>query len=165
MGIFKVLSKHEGPMTVAEIAGSAKGNDQNFVQRIVQSLAAHGMVSQIDDTHYQANEITHDFTTPGRIGSVYTQMFCMPAFANLHLMLRDNGYQTPPDGRHTAWQRARGGETTMWEWMKQEPEMGQYFNDWMTTVRPHASDDLAEMYPFDRLFERSKPEEVIFVDV
>lgn len=165
MGIFGVIAKHEGPMTVADITPLVKSHDANIVQRIVQGLAAHGMVSQTDDTHYQANEITHDFTTPGRIGSVYTQMFCMPAYSNLHLMLRDNGYRTPLDGRHTAWQRAHGGQTTMWEWMKQEPEMGKYFNDWMTTVRPHSSDDLAAIYPFDRLFEGSKSEEIIFVDV
>lgn len=166
MGIFRALASVNDTMTISEIAQTAKLPDAGLVQRVVQSMAAHGMVDQIDATHYSPNAITHDFTNPGRIGSAMTQMFCMRAYSALPWFLRENGYKTPSGAKNGVWQHAYGGEDTMWEWMKKNPQMGKYFNDYMTAARPYTtSSGLVDEFPFGKLFEGSTAEEVIFVDV
>lgn len=165
MDIFKALVDGDRAMTLGDIARSAKVNDEVLVQRIVQALAAHGMVDQLDAQHYKANDITKDFATPGRHGGVMTQMFSMRAYSALPQVLRKNGYKSPPDLKSCCWQEAYGSEQTMWEWMKENPEMGKYFNDYMSAARPHTGLDLADEYPFQDLFQGSKAEDVAFVDV
>ncbi|KAK4494655.1 hypothetical protein PRZ48_014011 [Zasmidium cellare] len=165
MGIFSSLAHGNKPMTTEEIARSSKGGDVLLVQRIIQALAAHGLVDQTDERHYLANDITRDFTTPGRHGSAMTQMFSMRAYSALPWFLRKNGYKSPASLRECCWQEVYEGDGTIWEWMKEYPEMGRYFNDYMAAARPYTSSALGEEFPFGRLFEGSKKDDVVFVDV
>ncbi|KAF2162455.1 hypothetical protein M409DRAFT_27079 [Zasmidium cellare ATCC 36951] len=165
MGIFASLAQGDKPMTTAEIARSSEGGDVLLVQRIVQALAAHGLIDQTDEQHYLANDITRDFTTPGRHGSAMTQMFSMRAYSALPWFLRKNGYKSPASVKECCWQEVYEGDGTIWEWMKENPEMGKYFNDYMAAARPYTSSALVEEFPFEKLFEGSTGEEIVFVDV
>lgn len=165
MGLFSALAQsNKSMMAVDEITRSCKGEEEDLVQRIVQALAAHGMIDQIDDQHYQANNITRDFASPARHGSVMILSFTMRAFSALPWLLRKNGYRTPPDLRNCCWQELHGVGGTMWEWLGENPEMGKLFNDYMSVEKPYMS-KLMDEYPFEKLFEDSTRDEVIFVDV
>lgn len=165
MGIFSALTQSEKPTnTIEEITRSSKGDEEDLIQRIVQALAAHGMIDQTDDQHYQANDITRDFASPARHGSVMILSFIMRAFSALPWLLRKNGYRTPLDLKHCCWQELHGAEGTMWEWLEKNAEMGRLFNDYMSVEKPYMS-KLMDEYPFEKLFEGSTSDEVIFVDV
>lgn len=165
MDIFSALANTNSPMTVSEIAKSAKGGDELLVQRIVQGLAAHGMVAQADEGHYQANDVTREYATPGRAAAIMTQLFSTRAYASLPWFLRETNYKTPTNLKNCAWQYAYGTPQTIWEWLKANPEMGGYFNEYMAAGRADSNEDLEDIYPFDKLFEGASKEDVLFVDV
>lgn len=164
MDIFAAIAKHEEPQSVAQIARQAKGRDETLVRRIVRLLGAHGMVDQTGKDAYAPNDVTREYTKTALIGHLYTMLFTAKALTGLPYFFRQNGYQNCANPEDCAWQYTYGNGP-FWEWLKAEPEQAKYFNDFMTTARTQKSDDLVGIYPFQKLFEGSSPENVLFVDV
>ncbi|EME77297.1 uncharacterized protein MYCFIDRAFT_83244 [Pseudocercospora fijiensis CIRAD86] len=159
MGIFKAIASSTNPQFIAQITQQAKGNDQMLVTKVVRLLAAHGMVDQIDVDSYGPNDLTKDLTDTGRVGDKYTMLFSMKALADMPYFFRENGYKVATDPKNTVWQKTYDSRT-MFEWLEGNPEQGKYFN-----ARSTNRDELAKLYPFEKLFEGTSPEDVLFVDV
>ncbi|KAF7187911.1 O-methyltransferase gsfD [Pseudocercospora fuligena] len=164
MDIFKAIASSTKPQSIAEITKQAKGNDEMLVTKVVRHLAAHGMVDQLDIDSYGPNELTRDLTDTGRVGDKYTMLFTMKALAEMPYFFRENGYKVSTDPKNTVWQKTYDSRT-MFEWLEGNPEQGKYFNDFMTIARSTDRDELAKLYPFEKLYEGTTPEDVLFVDV
>ena len=164
MDIFKALAASEGPHSVSQIAKQAKGGDELLVNRIVRHLAAHGMVDQVGKDAYVPNDVTKDYIVTSTVGCEYTMLFSMRALASMPYHFRDIGYKNCTDPYNTLWQHAYD-KRDFWTWLKEEPEMGKYFNDFMATPRSVENDDIVKIYPFEKLFQGSSPEDILFVDV
>lgn len=54
---------------------------------------------------------------------------------------------------------------TFWEWLEARPDQGYQFNNMLKMPRSGFKENLVDVYPFERLFEGSNAEDVLFVDV
>ncbi|KAG8630009.1 hypothetical protein KVT40_001628 [Elsinoe batatas] len=165
LGIFKILASADRPLSTEEIVAQAHG-DKKLAQRALRFLAGHAMVEQLTADTYAANDTTRDYATDARVANVWSMLFCMRAYAALPFWLRDIDHSNPADPKDCAWQYGWHTREDFWQWLESHPDMSHHFNVYMTAARSrHDDDDLTQVYPFKQLFEGSKPEDVLFVDV
>lgn len=94
-----------------------------------------------------------------------SRRFCTPSYYALPEFLRTNDYQNPTNPHDSAWQLGFKTHETMWEWMRARPELSDHFNNMMRIPRSAFAENLADFYPFQKLFEGSQSNDAIFVDV
>lgn len=165
LGIFRILSESDGPITTKEITTKVQG-EKLLADRALRFLVSHGMVDQVSLDTFAANDTTRDYATNDRVANVWTMLFCMRSYAALPFFLREIKLASPSDPENCAWQYGWHTKENFWQWLDTHPEMNDHFNVYMTASRSRFDDDdLSAVYPFKELFAGSNPEDVLFVDV
>jgi len=96
------------------------------------------------------------------------RVFCMRSYSALPFFLRDIKLGDSTDPEKCAWQYGWNTKETFWQWLESHPEMSRHFNVYMTMTAARSrfdDDNLCEFYPFEKLFNGSCPEDILFVDV
>ncbi|WPH01322.1 Hypothetical protein R9X50_00416100 [Acrodontium crateriforme] len=165
LDIPNTIAAHNGPIQLKEIAEKTPSAAEVLVMRIVRFLAGHGMIDQLDEEVYVANDLTRDYATDVRRAQIFKMLYCLPSYAALPAFLRETGYRDSSDPKNCAWQKGLQTTDTFWQWLDKRPMEANWFNTLMTAARSANDDSLAKTYPFSKLFAGAQHDDVLFVDV
>ncbi|KAH8433789.1 uncharacterized protein LDX57_011423 [Aspergillus melleus] len=120
-----------GPATAKQLAVPKKA-DPVFVERILRALANIEYVKECGLGLYAPSVLTEEMAqriSAGVIDSLFCD--CLPGIVRAPEFLRNTGYQNPCDPRSTPLQDAHGFDTSIWEWMAENPNSLARFNTYM----------------------------------
>ncbi|KAI1179887.1 S-adenosyl-L-methionine-dependent methyltransferase [Nemania sp. FL0916] len=134
--LFEILVEHkEEPTTTAELASKTK-IDPVLLKRLLRYYQSFGMIDQLTDDQYQANNITSALVSPGGAAGVPFYLATLtPAFIAIPQFLRENNYANIVDGAHSPWYIGQRTDLEPFKWLYSRPDMLKYFMTWMINQR------------------------------
>lgn len=167
-GLFDVLSGLKGaPATNAELAAKT-GVEPALLKRLLRYYQSFGIVSQLGDDLYGANNITRALVTlGGRSALPFIHSAVAPAVNAMPQFLRETKYADMTDQTHLPWHLGHNEDTTesVFKWVLERPEVMKSFMGWMAGQRDGLPSFLS-VVDFDAEFASgARPGAPVFVDV
>ncbi|KAI1206245.1 O-methyl transferase B [Annulohypoxylon truncatum] len=135
LGIFKVLAKANGAMTVDDVAKET-GADPLLMKRILRFYNAINVAREVGPHQYEATNITHNLTEEFcTVGLSHFWGFVAKQYPFIPEFLKENGYQNTTDPKHTVFQKTWNTPKTPFELMPTLPEAMDDFHTYMALRR------------------------------
>ncbi|KAF2233453.1 S-adenosyl-L-methionine-dependent methyltransferase [Viridothelium virens] len=164
LGIFRLLSRIEKPISAQEVAGKT-GADPVLINRILRFLASFRIIAECGEGVFEASHVTKTLAEPGaQAGVGHHFYFFNPILQILPKWLKEHHYQNVSSSFDCPFQRGFNTDQPLFLWMQHQPELLGYFvpfmNDyhkgkpvWTTVAR------------FDEQCQGWNGERPLFVDV
>ncbi|KAK3360905.1 S-adenosyl-L-methionine-dependent methyltransferase [Lasiosphaeria ovina] len=164
LGLFKLLVKSAGPLTVDEVAQKT-GAEVLLAGRLLRYLASIGAVDEDSKRQYAANALTKNLADkvaePGIRHYLYT---CVPQYLAIPEYLKKNGYKSPTDELHTVFQDAYKTDKHAYAWFGDNPANLVYFNDFMA-LRRESDLSWLSVYPVEAATKGWHAEAPVYVNI
>ncbi|KAK5626151.1 hypothetical protein RRF57_001866 [Xylaria bambusicola] len=164
--IFEVLSKERGKMIDREELSIVTKTDPVLLKRLLRYYQSFGMLDQLGDDHYQANNMTSAIISPGgRSALSFYFEAVVPALNAIPQCLRDNAYQNITYGECFPWYVGHQTNKKIYEWMKDHPSVLDHFMSFMIRQRygQHTFLDVVDFSEFTR--HNVNEDTPVFVDI
>ncbi|TGJ79387.1 hypothetical protein E0Z10_g9375 [Xylaria hypoxylon] len=134
--LFEFLAQQEGKAAkVAELASMTKV-DVVLMRRLLRYYQSFGMVDQLAEDQYLANNITSALALPaGRAAVFFYSEAMVPALNALPQFLRDTGYSNIADKANCPWSLGHQTDKQFFEWIKERPNVLSHFMPWISNQR------------------------------
>lgn len=135
LGLFKLLSEADGPMTSQNVARRVDADPQ-LIHRLLRYLTAIDAIGEVSTAQFEANQVTKNLNervvTAGLNHYFYT---AGPQYEALPNFLKRTKYQNPVDEQNTAFQEAWKTQLHAFQWFGENPEHLAHFNEYMALRR------------------------------
>ncbi|KAI0518114.1 S-adenosyl-L-methionine-dependent methyltransferase [Xylaria bambusicola] len=164
--LFEVLSKANGRMIDKQELSIVTKINPVLLKRLLRYYQAFGMLDQLGDDHYQANNMTSAISSPGgRNALPFYFEAVVPALNAIPRCLRDNAYQNVTYGECFPWYVGHQTNKEIYEWMKDHPSALHHFMSYMVRQRDgqHTFLDVVDFREFTKsVVSKNTP---VFVDI
>ncbi|KAI1129770.1 S-adenosyl-L-methionine-dependent methyltransferase [Nemania abortiva] len=165
-GLFDVLTALKGTLaTNAELAEKT-GVDPALMKRLLRYYQSVGIVSQLDDDQYGANNITRALMSlGGRSALPFIHSTVAPAINAMPNFLRETDYANMTDATRLPWHYGHDTADPIFRWIGERPEVLNSFMGWMAGQRDGRCGFLGVVDFGEEFAEDAEASTPIFVDV
>ncbi|KAI1120532.1 putative sterigmatocystin 8-O-methyltransferase precursor [Nemania abortiva] len=163
--IFSILTSAQGSGLTNEELADKCDVDPFLMKRLLRYYQSHGMVTQLGNDKFGANNITKALgSKSGKSGIRYFFDTVTPAFMALPKFLRLDEFRNPTDRDDLPWHVAHDTKLSPFDWLPKNPNL-EYFLPWMTAHREGLPIFL-DVVDFQKEFAQGSTESTpLFVDV
>ncbi|KAK3329995.1 S-adenosyl-L-methionine-dependent methyltransferase [Apodospora peruviana] len=146
LGIFKVLTGTDGPLTVEEVA-QRTNVDPQLMRRFLRYYNTINVVTEVSAGRFEGNNITKNLTEKVLEAALHHYYELVSGqYRTMRSYLKANGYQNPTDETHTAFHEAFNTHVHPFQWMTEHPHLLDHFNTYMA-LRRQADLSWLTVYP------------------
>lgn len=154
-----------GSTSTAELAAACR-SDEVLISRILRFLASFGIVKEVGEDTWSANDVSNALCEPGLMAGILNTLdVLLPTWQSLPEFLVETGYRNPSDAAATAFQKGHQTNLPPFQWLQQTPAYVSNFGLWMEACRRDQNNFL-ESFPFEKeIVKNVDPKTPLFVDV
>ena len=165
MGLFEQLQDNpDSPKTSRQLA-TLTHSEHTLVQRVLRSLAATYVVSEVEHDSYMPNSMSTALATAEVRGSLsFLFEVRLPLYHQIPLYFREQDFRDPTGPKDCPWSVFGDREKTWFEWLQANPERLKEFFGLMSGFSTSRA-PWYEVYPLERIWAGLEETGPILVDV
>ncbi|KAI8626145.1 S-adenosyl-L-methionine-dependent methyltransferase [Xylariaceae sp. FL1651] len=165
-GLLDILADLKGAAISSAELSRRTDVDPALLERLLRYYQSFGIISQLNDGQYCANNITRALVSlSGRSALPFIFATVVPAINAMPQFLRENGYVNMTDPYHIPWHLAHGTEDPIFKWINARPDVLKNFMRWMAGQRDGLPNFLS-VVDFEEEFAKGAGSSTpVFVDV